>query len=265
MASLTLEPIGVIRTPYDDRYRAPRQPGVAESPREGLIELVPGQNFEQALDDLAGFERVWVISHFHRNRHWKPRVLPPRSRVKRGLFATRSPHRPNPLGLSLFTVLEIRGRTLRVGDVDLLDETPVFDLKPYIPYAEAFPGARAGWVDEANARDAQGAPYAVGWSPHAAEQAAWLLANHGVTLGAVAVPVLTRDPFPHPYRRIERAPDGGLVIAEKSWRLYFSVTETAVEITRVASGYPRATAFAGDPAALHQGEAHRAFHLRYGG
>ena len=100
--ALTLSPIGVVRSPFTDRWRAPRQPGVDGPSAEGRIVLARGRGFEQALRDLDGIERIWVITWFHRNEGWKPMVLPPRGpRVKRGVFATRSPHRPNPLGLSL--------------------------------------------------------------------------------------------------------------------------------------------------------------------
>lgn len=268
MDTLTLRPIGVIRTPYVDRYDAPRQPGVAAEGREGVIELVGGMNLEQAVEDLAGFERIWVIAWFHRNVHWRTRVLPPRGgRAKRSVFATRSPHRPNPLGLSVLRLLEVRGRTLRVADVDLLDGTPVLDIKPYVPYADAFPGSRAGWLDAVEREEAGGAGtrYAVRWSEHAAAQAAWLRDGFGVTVGAVAVPALSRDPRPHPYRRILHDADGGLMIAEKSWRLHFRVEGEAVEITRVSSGYRPEVVAASDPAELLDGSAHRAFHARYGG
>ncbi len=266
MDTLTLRPIGVIRTPYTDRYRAPRQPGVAAEGREGVIELVAGMNLEQAVADLAGFERVWVIVWFHRNVHWRPRVLPPRGgRAKRSVLATRSPHRPNPLGLSVLRLLEVRGRTLRVADVDLLDGTPVLDIKPYVPYADAFPGARAGWLDEVERDEAAGAArrYEVRWSELAASQAAWLRDEHGVTVGEVAVPALERDPAEHPYRRILRDREGALMIAEKSWRLHFEVASEVVTITRVSSGYRREYVASHDPSALLDGAAHVAFHARW--
>src|SRR5882724_8849522 len=99
---LTLDPIGVIHTPFKDRAQAPRQPRADSKTAEGTIVLRSGQNFEQALDDLAGFEYIWIVSWFHKNSNWKPKVRPPRgSKIKRGVFATRSPHRPNPIGLSL--------------------------------------------------------------------------------------------------------------------------------------------------------------------
>lgn len=266
MDSLTLRPIGVIRTPYTDRYRAPRQPGMASEGCEGVIELAPGMNMEQAVADLAGFERIWVVVWFHRNTTWKPRVLPPRGgRTKRSVLATRSPHRPNPLGLSVLRLLEVRGRTLRVADVDLLDGTPVLDIKPYIPYADAFPASRAGWLDEVEQADHEGAAdrYEVRWSELAALQRAYLREAHGVIVGDVAAPALARDPGLHPYRRIVPDHAGGVMIAEKSWRLHFVVDEGVVTITRVSSGYRRAVIEAGDAAAMLDGEAHVGFAARW--
>lgn len=267
---LTLEPIGIIRTPYTDRYRAPRQPGAAGISAEGTIILEPGRNFEQALEDLAGFERIWVIYWFHRNQTWKPKVLPPRGpRRKRGLFATRSPHRPNPIGLSLLRLLEIKDRSIRVADVDLLDGTPVLDIKPYLPYAEAFPDARAGWLDEVIAgefeREEGGDFFTVTWSGSAAAQAAWLMEHHGIDLRTVADPLLRRDPTPHPYRRISRLNDGRFQLAITSWRILFDVHEGNVAVACVLSGYPVERVLAAGDGELHDQPAHEEFHRHWPG
>jgi tRNA-Thr(GGU) m(6)t(6)A37 methyltransferase TsaA len=265
---LTVTPIGVIRTPYTDRYRAPRQPGVAPVGEEGVIELVGGMNLEQAVADLAGFDRIWVVVWFHRNVHWRTRVLPPRGgRTKRSVLATRSPHRPNPIGLSVLRLLEVRGRTLRVADVDLLDGTPVLDIKPYIPYADAFPDARHGWLEgvERDEHDGAAARYELRWSDLADTQRTFLRDGFGVSVGEVASVALSRDPAPHPYRRILHDSDGGLMIAEKSWRLHFRVEGEVVEVTRVSSGYRAEVVQTSDDAAMLDGAAHRAFHARWGG
>ncbi len=152
----TYQPIGLVRTPYARRIDAPHQPTVVAgtetgSPAEATLELDSALP-ETVLQDLAGFERIWLIFAFHLSEGWTPLVQPPRGpRAKRGVLATRSPHRPNSIGLSAVELVAIEGRTLRLRGVDLLDGTPVLDVKPYVPYADAFPNARAGWIDALDA------------------------------------------------------------------------------------------------------------------
>ena len=144
---MLLQPIGHLRTAFTSKVEAPRQPAAATD-IPGVIELLPGLNLEHAIEDLAGWERIWVIFWFDRNAGWRPKVLPPRSTDgRKGVLATRSPHRPNPLGLSALRLERVEGLHLHVRDVDLLDGTPVLDIKPYVPYADAFPQSRAGWID----------------------------------------------------------------------------------------------------------------------
>lgn len=143
----TFHPIGFIRSPYLQRIDAPHQPTVG-SPKEATLELDPALP-QETLRDLEGFAYIWVIFALHKSDGWAPTVRPPRGpRVKRGVFATRSPHRPNAIGLSAVELRGIEGRTLHLAGVDLLDGTPVLDIKPYVPYADAFPLAKAGWIDE---------------------------------------------------------------------------------------------------------------------
>ena len=154
--SVTMKVIGHVRSPYKERFGTPRQPTVTEQvledrPLDATIELLPGQNFEQAVQDLSAFEYIWVVCWLHLNEGWKPTVIPPRGpKVRRGLFATRSPHRPNPIGLSALRLTKVEGRVLHVHGLDLIDGTPVLDIKPYIPFADAFPDAKPGWLDEIN-------------------------------------------------------------------------------------------------------------------
>lgn len=93
-------------------------------------------------------ERVWILAHLHLNQGYNVKVTPPRGpKVKRGLLATRSPHRPNAIGLSAVTLQGVEKNRLILGPCDLIDGTPILDIKPYIPYADAFPDSKAGWVD----------------------------------------------------------------------------------------------------------------------
>lgn len=113
-----------------------------------MIEIFPAALPAEALHDLEGMERIWILAHLHLNQGFNPKVTPPRGpKVKRGLLATRAPHRPNPIGLSAVELLGISGHRLSLGPCDLIDGTPILDIKPYIPYADAFPESRAGWVD----------------------------------------------------------------------------------------------------------------------
>jgi tRNA (adenine37-N6)-methyltransferase len=171
----TLTPIGYERTTLATKVEAARQPR-AGGDVHGRIELTPGKNFEHALLDLDAWDHIWVLFWFDRNAHWRPKVLPPRSRTgRKGVFATRSPHRPNPLGLSAVRLERIEGLTLHVRDIDMLDDTPVLDLKPHVPYTDAITAARSGWLEEAAAdagthRDPVPA-FSVHWDATAASQA----------------------------------------------------------------------------------------------
>ncbi|MFQ5518700.1 MAG: tRNA (N6-threonylcarbamoyladenosine(37)-N6)-methyltransferase TrmO [Mariprofundus sp.] len=145
---ISMTAIGVVHSNYRERFAVPRQPSL-DTAENASIELNTGYNFEQALTDLDGFSHIWVIYWMHLNRGWNPMVRPPRGpKLKRGLFATRAPHRPNSIGLSAVRLTGIEGRTLHIKGHDMLDGTPVLDIKPYLPYADSFPAANSGWVEE---------------------------------------------------------------------------------------------------------------------
>jgi tRNA-Thr(GGU) m(6)t(6)A37 methyltransferase TsaA len=152
----SVAPIGWVRSPYQRRFGTPQQAAAVDSQSDAVLELDAQLIPPEALLDLAGVERIWVLSYLHRSGTWGPRVRPPRGpRVRRSLFATRSPDRPNPLGLSAVQLLRVEGTTLHVRGVDLLDGTPILDIKPYVPYADAFPESRAGWIDDIPAEELQ--------------------------------------------------------------------------------------------------------------
>lgn len=155
---MELKTIAVVRSPYLERFGCPRQPVVTAnvlggSARDCTLEFARDEadRFRLALHDLEGFEYIWVISYLHMNQGWAARVTPPRGpRRKRGLFATRAPHRPNHLSLSACRLksVDLQQLCLHVRGLDLLDGTPVLDVKPYVPYCDSFPQARAGWIDD---------------------------------------------------------------------------------------------------------------------
>jgi len=142
---LELRPIGVVRTRFTEAAGTPIQPVYALR-SEG--EVVVDEAFVPALDDIEGFERVWLLYWMDRVGGFEPRVVPYRDTREHGLFATRSPCRPNPVGLSAVRLLSREGRVLRVSDVDILDGTPLLDIKPYVPEFDAHPASRAGWFED---------------------------------------------------------------------------------------------------------------------
>ncbi|MFW5750530.1 MAG: tRNA (N6-threonylcarbamoyladenosine(37)-N6)-methyltransferase TrmO, partial [Planctomycetota bacterium] len=145
LPACTMQPVGVVHSPYRNHFDTPRQPAVAAQ-CDGWVVLRRGlQNLAR---DLRGFERIWILFQFNYSRGWRHTVVPPRDNIPRGLFATRCPHRPNPIGLSCVRLLNVVGRKILIRDHDLLHGTPVLDIKPYLPYCEAWPDAAAGWVDE---------------------------------------------------------------------------------------------------------------------
>ncbi len=220
-----------MRTSHATRVEAPRQP--AASNATGVIELLPGPDLQHAIEDLAGWERIWVIFWFDRNQGWRPKVLPPRSTTgRKGVLATRSPHRPNPLGLSVLRLVRIEGTCLHVQDVDLLDGTPILDIKPYVAYTDAFPDAASGWLAERDPRP----DHAVRFTDHALTQLAWIAQRSPLPLQERIHSTLRLGPQPHPYRRIRQGKDG-MVLAVQDWRVDFRTTDDAIEVLALRSGY----------------------------
>ena len=141
----------MIRTPFARAAGTPIQSSVSGG-AEGRVELFPG--FEAGLRDVEGFERVWLLYSFDRASEPQLVVRPYLDLVDRGIFATRSPARPNRIGMSPVRVLGVQGAALLVADVDMLDGTPLLDIKPYVPSFDHFPVARVGWYEGVSALSA---------------------------------------------------------------------------------------------------------------
>ena len=229
-AQLKLTPIGIIETPFDDKSAAPRQPGIGKA-TEAIVRLYPHRNFEQALEGLDGFEKIWLIYLFDRNEGWKPLVRTPcGGETKRPLFTTRSPYRPNPIGISAVDLIDVRGLSLRVANVDLLNGTPILDIKPYLPSADAFPNAKAGWTDEIPRYER-----IVTITQEAAAVAEQVLRDTGIDILARVKAAIEHedlgDPaLNHPYKRLRAVPTG-FELAIKSWRIHFTYDAHASHVT----------------------------------
>ncbi len=242
---LTLRAIGFVRTGKTEKFDARHQPLETEAECNEL-ELVEGDGMREAVRDLEGFSRIWLVWWFHRNSGWRPLVLPPRGPAqRRGVFATRSPHRPNPLGLTAVKLLGVRPGRLLLGPCDLVEGTPVLDIKPYIPAYDAFPGESAGWMDAVDAASRVPPAFEVRLSVVAEEQAAWLAVTWGVDFRGRMVELLGRDPTLHRTRRIVRR-GGRMEIGCGAWRGVFEVEGSVVRVVELRVGYPRR--FLNDPA-----------------
>jgi tRNA (adenine37-N6)-methyltransferase len=148
--NLTLQPIGYVRSPYTDRAQVPKGPG-AKHEAEGVLEL--RGDLETGLQDIEGFSHLYVIWAFHKAEGYDLVGTPPNDDRPHGVFATRSPRRPNPLALSVVELLGREGPRLRVRGVDMLEGTPILDIKPYLSNVPD-DRLRRGWLDEAEVRRA---------------------------------------------------------------------------------------------------------------
>ena len=154
MSTFEVKPIAFMRSDFDSKFGIPRQSGLVEQLRSTIV-FAPEFRNPDALRGIEDFSRLWIIWQFSEavRQGWSPMVRPPRlgGNTRMGVFATRSPFRPNNLGLSCVTLLGVErtesyGTVLHVGGADLMDGTPIFDIKPYIPYADAFPDAEGGFT-----------------------------------------------------------------------------------------------------------------------
>ena len=239
---MEISPIGKFFGDAVYKYDAPRQ-GRLFANHPGRIVLNSGCNFETALRDLDGFERIWVIFLFHENEGWRPTTrppVPPKGKDRVGTFASRSPYRPNPIGLSCVRLLKVDGLVLYVDEADLLNGTPILDIKPYIPMADAFPNAKAGWVEEQ-----VGDLWTIEESEDFAAQNRWIAEHSTFDLLSFAQVQLsrgnfTKDVFDSSRRRLtldENAKTG--ILAYRTFRIHFSYDESShtVCLQKIASGY----------------------------
>ena len=228
------------------KFQALHQPAEMEDERN-FLELLPDCGYENAVDDLAGFTRIWLLWWFHRNTGWRPQVIPPRGpQQRRGVFATRSPHRPNPLGLTPVQLLSVDGLRLTLGPCDLVDGTPVFDIKPYIPAYDAFTDERAGWIDDVDAIANVPPQFVVEFAPTARLQTDWLREGWQIDFSARLIELLSHDPSPHRTRRIRRRGTERFEIGCGAWRAVFSVADKQVTVREFEPGFP--LRFLTDPA-----------------
>ena len=236
MSNYSFSAIGTVRCDGKYKFEAPRQ-GVYSS-GHAVIEL-DSQYAGDAVADLAAFERIWVLFVFHCNlgKSWKPMTSPPYAPEARkySLFATRSPYRPNPIGLSCVKLDRIENnRKLFVSEHDLLDGTPVLDIKPYIPQADAFPAAAAGWRDELVLPTWQ-----LDYSPLFCKQAEFLLNIGAPDMINFCQVQLTHTPLDFSRRRLTEISPGHYELGCRTWRISFHIVPELqhIELISIRSNY----------------------------
>jgi len=218
---MQLHPIAHVVSPYREKFGAPRQPGLVPAAR-GYLEMLPDFAHASAFEGLEGFSHIWVIFGFHAcNGQFRLKVRPPRlgGNREKGVFATRSPFRPNNLGLSVLCfeglVLTDAGVRVAVSGLDLVDGTPVYDIKPYVPYTDSIPDARGGFAGTAPEERLE-----VVFTPVAAEQLDQVPAEEAPGLRELIVQTLTLDPRPA-YRGDRDDKTYGVSLADSNvrWRV----------------------------------------------
>mgnify|MGYP003546943737 FL=1 len=222
---ITLNPIGFLQSDLKQRYETPRQ-GVLAKGNKAVINLIPKNNFEQAIKDLDGFDRLWIIFQFHLNKTWKPLVTPPRhTRSKVGVFATRAPYRPNHIGLSCVKLVKVDGLKIHISESDILDGSPILDIKPYLPYSDSFPDVKTGWVKSGLENI-----YQVIFDEKAKMISDKLLAKENVNLLNYARVQLEFNPTDTTRKRISHSvkklnTENQFVLAYQKWRINYVVNE----------------------------------------
>jgi tRNA-Thr(GGU) m(6)t(6)A37 methyltransferase TsaA len=223
---IIIKPIGIIQSKLEQRYETPRQ-GILAGKDISTIILYPKNNFEQAVRDLEGFERIWIIYLFHLNKNWKPLIIPPRNAEKKvSVFATRAPYRPNPIGLSCVKLEKVEGRKIFFSESDILNGTPVIDIKPYLPYSDSFPNSSIGWV-----KTDLKCIYKIKFTKKAQEKIQNVLKDENINLKNYALVQLEFNPIDTSRKRItvnrqltkSKVKNELFSLAYRDWRIIYTV------------------------------------------
>lgn len=232
---IIVEPIGYVSSNFQHRYETPRQ-GVLAGKEISVINLLPRKNFEQAVLQLDGFERIWVIYQFHLNKNWKPLVNPPRhTRKKVGVFASRAPYRPNQIGMSCVKLEKVDGLKIFISESDILNDSPVLDIKPYLPYSDSFPDAATGWVKK-NIDE----KFELQLNKVAEEKIKWLKENANINLKNFAQLQLEFNPTDDSRKRITKEKNS-FTLAYRTWRINYTVSENEkiILVKEIKSAYSK--------------------------
>lgn len=230
---LTLSPVAYVRSPFAGKFGAPRQPGLVTE-ATGTVEFLPGFDREEMVRGLGDFSHLWLIFGFHliEEKTWHPTVRPPRlgGNERVGVWASRSPFRPSPLGLSLVALRKVRienhRASLEISGLDLVDRTPVYDVKPYLPWCEAEPDATAGWAAES----ASALDLPVLWLPEARALLEKILVS-SPNFQLLVEQTLLADPRPAYHGSSQQQTARSYGVALGGWNIRWQVEETRLVVS----------------------------------
>ncbi len=225
ISRVELEPIGYVHCSRRYRFEAPRQ-GVY-APGKAIIRLLPDKGFDDGLTGLHGFSHIWVHFVFHLNETWHPKVKPPvpGELDEVGVFASRSPHRPNRLGLSCVELVEIKGLDIHIRNHDFLDLTPVLDIKPYVTYYDSFPDAATGWLPEPPPL------YQIDFTTAAKTAACAIMSNGGPDLASFCQVQLGCEPLNPERKKIEKLTETRYITNCRGHKIFWEINQTQRIIT----------------------------------
>lgn len=229
MAEIKIHAIGYFRGTHFSKSSLPRQGSL--SAQTGHIEFTKGFDHKLALTGLDQMSHVWLIYYFHAAQSpAKPLVKPPRAPNKQlGVYATRAPYRPNKIGLTLARVVKIQDGKLFLSNLDLLDGTPILDIKPYVPESDQATNAKLGWIDEIE-------NWRYELSDKAFEQLLWLKSNGLIEIEDVLEAQLGTAPLQPDRKRIEQLSKEIWVLAWRTWRMQCQI-DTNIQFSKVLSLY----------------------------
>ncbi len=236
------EPIAYLKSNLIDPIDAPQQ-GVFAKNANAEIDLKKFKQWKEMIYQLEKFSHIWIIFVFHKNNSWKPLVLPPRSENKVGVFASRSPYRPNPIGISTVRLIEVSESKLIINSHDLLDGTPILDIKPYIAYADSFTNASKGWLADCK-------EYKLKWSAKVLKQLKFLDQWDSTQFKSIITQQLKFNPTDKKRKRVKKVDPKieTYVLSIRTWRIYFQIVKSkqlkniknlnnTIQVLEIKSGY----------------------------
>ena len=227
---ITVRPIGYLSCQQKYSYDVPRQGSLARD-NIGFITILP--EYSNALYRLDTFSHIWLVFLFHKNTSWKPMILPPRHTARKvGLFASRSPYRPSRIGISCVRLLSVKAPIITIGSHDLLEGTPILDIKPYLPYADSFPDASPGWTAEEPE-----VHFDIHYAELATRQIDWLSEKGFSCIRDFIQDRLSTEPLNKSRKRLCPDQNGHHTLAYRTWRILFDIQENRVAIIEIHSGY----------------------------